>query len=138
MRRFAFPTASILMVFFLAAMALAAGCATTSVVATSDRLIGAPIYPPTDPARVQILRENAAECYEKLGEIHIEPMTGFPPREKIEAELRREGARFGADAVLITYDRTVSSGKSYTGGPLGVEEPILGHAVRADAIKYKE
>ena len=28
--------------------------------------------------------------------------------------------------------------KSYAGGPLGVEEPIFGHVVRADAIRYKE
>ena len=130
-----FAAAAVLVFFFLG---LTAGCARVQVVATSDRLIGAPIYPPTSPATVQILRETPARPYEKLGEIHIEPTTGFPPREKIEAELRREGARFGADAVLILYDKTAPSGKSYTGGPLGVEEPIFGHVVRAEAIRYKK
>jgi hypothetical protein len=128
-----FGTATVL-VFILG---LTVGCASVQVVATSDRLIGAPIYPQTDPSSIQILRETPAQPYEKLGEIFIEPSSGFPPREKIEAELRSEGARFGADAVLIIYDRTQPSGKSYMGGPLGVEEPILGHAVRAEAIKYK-
>jgi len=130
-----FAAATVLVFFFLGSIA---GCAGVQVVATSDRLIGAPIYPPTSPATVQILRETPARPYEKLGEIHIEPTTGFPPREKIEAELRREGARFGADAVLILYDKTAPSGKSYAGGPLGVEEPIFGHVVRAEAIRFKE
>ena len=138
MKRSAVPTTSLLTLFLTALMALGAVCARVQVVATSDRSIGAPIYPPTDPARVQILRETPLQPYEMLGEIHIEPSGGFPPREKIEAELRKEGARFGADAVLIIYDRTQPSGKSYAGGPLGVEEPMYGHAVRAEAIKYKE
>ena len=138
MKRSAVQTTSRLLFLPVALMAFAVGCARIQVVATSDRPIGAPIYPATSPTSVEILREALARPYEKLGEIFIEPSGGFPPEEKIEAELRKEGARFGADAVLIIYDRTQPSGKSYTGGPLGVEEPILGHAVRAEAIKYKQ
>jgi hypothetical protein len=137
MKRSTIPTASLLLFLLMAVMALGAGCVTVQVIATSDRLIGAPVYPPTDPATVQIVRETPTRPYEKLGEIFIEPSSGFPPREKIEEELRREGARFGADAVLILFDRTQPTGKTYTGGSPGVEEPIYGHAVRADAISYK-
>ncbi len=138
MKRSSAPTSSLPLFLLMVWIGLTVGCARVQVVATSDRLIGTPIYPPTSPASVQILREAPVRPFERLGEIHIEPSSGFPPREKIEAELRREGARFGADAVLVLYDRTAPSGKSYTGGPLGVEEPILGHVVRAEAIKYKE
>lgn len=138
MKRSAFPSASILIILLIALMALAAGCATPSVVATSDRLIGAPVYPPTNPATVQIIGSQPAGPCEELGEIHIEPVTGFPPRERIEEELRKEGARFGADTVLIIYDRTQASGALYMGSDLGPAEPMYGHAVRAEALKCKE
>lgn len=122
---------------FCIVMAILPGC--TSVIATSEPFVGAPTYPPTDPATIQIIREAPSRPYEKLGEIFIEPQSGKPPVEKIEQKLREEGAKFGADAVLITFDRLMPSGGTYFGGwGSGVIQRTYGHSVRADAIKYKK
>jgi len=104
-------TALFLLCIFIAILS---GC--TSIIAASEPFIGAPTYPPTDPATIQILREAPSRPYEKLGEILIEPQSGNPPVEKIEQKLREEGAKFGADALLITFDKLMPAGGTYFGG----------------------
>jgi hypothetical protein len=119
----------------LAAGTLLPGC--SQVVATSDRLVGAPTFPPTNPATVQILRQFPDRSYQRIGEVFIEPQSGNPPEPKIEQALQKEGARMGADAVVIVVDRVARSG-AFISGPVdgGTITPQYGHLVRAVAIKY--
>ncbi len=109
-----------------------AGC--NSVMMTSDRLVGAPVYPPSDPANIQVLREKPSQAYVALAEVFVEPQSGTPPMDAIVAALKKRAAKYGADAVLITMDQIQSSGSMYMGG--GEFDTTYGHAVRALAIKY--
>ena len=116
-----------------AAMAALGGC--NQVVATSDRFVGVPAYPPSVPANVEVLRKMPDKAFVKLGEVFIEPQSGNPPEDKIVATLQKEAAAMGADAVVIVLDRITQSGTMYMGG--GDFQTQYGHAVRAVAIKYK-
>lgn len=123
-------------VLVLAGAGLIAGC--SQVAATSDRFIGAPIYPATLPANVQVLRQFPTRPYQRIGDVFIEPQSGNPPDSKIEMALQQEAARMGADAVVITFDRITRAGATIS-GPVGAGQiqPQYGHAVRAVAIKYQ-
>lgn len=114
--------------------AMLTGC--NQVVVTSSQLIGAPTYPPSDPSTIQIIRQKPTRPYESLAEIFVEPQGGNPPTPQIEAALQQKAAKYGADAVWVTSDKTVKSGTNYTGG--GDFETTYGIAVRAVAIKFKK
>jgi hypothetical protein len=122
-----------------ALMVFLPGC--TQVFVTADPFIGVPAYPPTDPASVQILRQYPERSFNKIGELFVEPSGGNPPITKIEQALQQQGAKMGADAVVITVDRITRSGADWIGGGWagggGEVMPMYGHAVRAIAIKYK-
>ncbi len=126
-------TGSIALVL-LVAIAPLIGC--NQVMISSDRLVGAPQYPPTDPAGIQILRQKPTRAYDTLADLFVEPQSGNPPIAAIENALQQRAAKYGADAVLITMDRMEKSGSTYMGG--GDFENTYGHAVRAVAIKYKQ
>jgi len=89
----------------VAALALGAvGCAGMN--AKSTVYPGAPHYAPTDPASVEILRAPPTRPNDRLGEIRIDASTSPSPEvSKIENKLREEGAKLGANAVVIVYDR---------------------------------
>lgn len=91
--------------FWMAALALLiAGCA--SINAKSTVYPGAPHFAPTNAADVEILRTPPTRPNDRLGEIRIDASTSpAPPVTDIEQRLREEGAKIGADAVVIVHDR---------------------------------
>jgi hypothetical protein len=112
-------------------------CATVD--ATTKQDIGAPHFPPSDPARVQILRVEPQKAHERLGDIVVDASTEpAPPVEKIEAKLRDEAGKLGADAVVVVYDR-VQPTAAYVSGPLWARdiETVTGRKVVGVAIKYR-
>jgi len=89
------------------------GCTNVSITTQQD--IGAPIYPPTDPASVQIVRAFPTRPFVRLGEITAEPY-GDPSVQEIEQKLRDGAAKIGASTAVIVSDRTELMGASITGG----------------------
>ncbi len=110
------------------------GCSFVTV--NSKPYLGVPVYPPTDPASVQILRGEPSRPHERLGEISLEP-EGNPPTAEMEARLKEAGAQMGADAVVIVADTTRIMG-GYVTGPWWDRQiyPVYGRVIIAVAIRY--
>jgi hypothetical protein len=122
----------------LLAALLAAGCLScSSVSSSSERLIGAPAFPPTRPESVVILRREPRKPHERLGHVFIEP-SGTPDVSEIEQAIRVEAAKLGADAAVIVLDRTRRIGTVYQGPWWDRRSyPITGRKIVAVAIRYK-
>jgi hypothetical protein len=119
------------------ALFLTAGCNTVSV--TSNQYLGVPIYPPTDPAQIQILRKEPVQPHVQLGEVRAEPSSESVDAQKIETALRNAAAKMGANAVVIVYDRTQVTGAMVTGPWYGRSvQTIMGRVVVGVAIRYME
>jgi hypothetical protein len=120
-----------------AAVALAlTGCNTVSTSIRQD--IGGPTYPPTDPAQVQILRTVPTRPHVRLGEVTAEPSSDSVPVTEIEAALRKAAAKMGADAAVVVYDKTQTTGAYVTGPWWGRQvQEIQGRVIIAVAIKYQ-
>jgi hypothetical protein len=87
------------------AVILAAGCASPSTFTIPYPNAGD--FPPTDPARVQILRAEPARPHVKLGEITIDASSSPPPTaQEVDGQLRLAAAKLGADAAVIVVDAT--------------------------------
>jgi hypothetical protein len=98
--------------------------------------LGGPAYPPTDPAKVEILRSQPSRPHERLGEVFAEP-SGDPTVAQYEQALREGSAKMGADAVVIVYDRMQVVGTMVSGpwwAPAAT--PIVGRVVVGLAIRY--
>jgi hypothetical protein len=120
----------------LAAAALAlTGCATVG--ASSTRYVGAPTFPAGDPARVEILRREPRRPHDQLGEVVLRP-SGNPEVSELEAALRREAAKLGADAAVVVQDRTRRMG-TFVSGPWWSRQasPVYGRVIVAVAIRYR-
>ena len=86
------------------------GCLLRQLRVTTKRAAGAPRFPPSDPARVEILRSEPQRAYDRLGYIVIDASTDPPPSiEKVVAKVRSEAGKLGADAVVVVYDRDQQS-----------------------------
>ncbi|WP_223516097.1 hypothetical protein [Pseudomonas sp. GL-B-19] len=113
------------------------GCAT--VEAQTTQYVGVPQYPPTIPAEVQVLRTDPTRPFVRLGEILIDAsIEPAPPMAEIELKLQDEGAKLGADAVVVVYDQIATVG-AYVSGPVWARDvnTIQGRKLKAIAIKYK-
>jgi hypothetical protein len=123
--------------FAAAAVALAlTGCNTVSTSIRQD--IGGPTYPPTNPAQVQILRTVPTRPHVRLGEVTAEPSSDSVPVTEIEAALRKAAAKMGADAAVVVYDKTQTTGAYVTGPWWGRQvQEIQGRVIIAVAIKYQ-
>lgn len=120
----------------LAALWLLTGCA--SVSQRTNEYLGAPKYPPSNPATVQILQGEPQRAKERLGEI-ILSVDGKPKREDLEKRLREGAAELGADAVFIAYDKMHVYPMVYGDwwwGPTYVSEDSVRKVVGV-AIKFK-
>jgi len=84
-----------------------------------------------------IRRREPRQPHERLGEIFLEP-SGSPSVEEMEAAIRTEAAKMGADAAVIVYDRTRRIGRVVE-GPWWARSshPIYGRKIVAVAIRYK-
>lgn len=113
---------------------LLAGCSFVST--RLQPYIGGPTFPPTDPARVEILRTEPARAHHRLGEIFVEP-SGDPTVAQYEQALREGGAKMGADAVVVVFDRMQVVGTAIS-GPWWAPSasPIVGRVVVGLAIRY--
>ena len=121
-----------------AILALVAGTvACSSVDVSSQRYMGTPVFAPTRPEAVEILRKAPPRPHEKLGEVIISP-SGNPPVPEMEAALRVEAAKMGADAAVLVYDKTKRVGRIVE-GPWWDRRafPVYGRKIVAVAIKYK-
>jgi hypothetical protein len=114
-----------------------ASCA--SIDAKSSRYVGAPRFAPTDPAKVEVLRIEPTRLHHRLGEIVLDVSTEpAPPVSDLEARLRREAAKMGADAVVVVYDRIQPMATFVTGGYWDRSiETITGRKLISVAIKYR-
>jgi hypothetical protein len=121
-----------------ATLALAmAACA--SAIDTTIPYVGVPTFPPTNPANVQILRQEPTKPLIRLGEITIDAsIDPAPPITEIEAKIRNDAAGLGADAAVIVVDRVQPMGAIVSGPWWGQSvDTISGRKVIAIAIKYR-
>lgn len=111
------------------------GCSTVG--ASSTRYVGTPTFPASDPARVEILRREPRRSHEQLGEVVLRP-SGSPEVAELEAALRREAAKLGADAAVVVRDHTKRMG-TFVSGPWWSRhaQPVYGRVIVAVAIRYR-
>jgi len=111
------------------------GCASVST--SSRRYPDAPMYAPTDPAAVEILRSDPAIPFVRLGEVTVS-LQGNPSQQDASSALARAAAQMGATAVVLVFDGSASMGVAYSGAlwapvdPSQVNQPVL----VAVAIRY--
>ena len=111
------------------------GCNTVSTSVKQD--IGGPTYAPSDPAQVQILRTPPTRPHVRLGEVTAEPSSDSVPVKEIEAALQKAAAKMGADAAVVVYDKTQTTGAYVTGPWWGRSvQAIQGRVIIAVAIHY--
>lgn len=111
------------------------GCDTVSV--SSTQYIGGPIYAPSNPAQVQILRIMPNRTHARLGEVTAQPSSQDVGVQKIDAALRKAAAKMGADAVVIVSDRTQVTGAIVTGPWYArTVQQTTGRVIVGVAIKY--
>jgi hypothetical protein len=111
------------------------GCNTVSTSVRQD--LGGPIYPPSNPDQVQILRTQPTRPHVRLGEVQAQPSSDSVPVTVIEAALRKAAAKMGADAAVVVYDKTQTTGAYVTGPWWGRQvQTIQGRVIIAVAIKY--
>ncbi|MFA9439139.1 hypothetical protein ACDA63_05825 [Uliginosibacterium sp. sgz301328] len=85
------------------AMTILAACA--SMDATVNTYSTTPELPPTDPAKVVILKIAPTRDYIRLGQVAIDSTySPAPSPESLQERMRKEAAKIGADAVIIVYD----------------------------------
>jgi len=116
---------------------LLASCATVDV--TTTQYVGAPRFQPTEPTAVQILRTEPTAPHDRLGEIMVDASTEpAPPISEIEEKLCKAGAKLGADAVVVVYDR-IQPTAAYVSGPWWGRsvETVSGRKLIAVAIRYR-
>jgi hypothetical protein len=118
-------------------LAFLTGCSSLS--SRSVAYIAAPRFGPTDATGIEILQAEPSRAHDKLGEVVVNASVDpAPPVDQIEARLRREAGRLGADAVYLVHDRTEAVG-GVVMGPWWSQSysTIQGRIVVGVAIKYK-
>ena len=111
------------------------GCNTVSI--NSKQYLGGPIYPPTDPLQIQILRTEPTRPHVQLGQVQAEPSSDSVPTQQIEQALQKSAAKMGANAVVIIADRTQIMGAVVTGPLWGRQlDTIAGRVIVGVAIRY--
>jgi hypothetical protein len=84
-------------------LCVAAGC--TYVEATTTQYVGVQRFPPVDPSKVQVLAKEPSQRHDRLGEVLLDiSLDPAPPAADIEEKLRREAAKWGANAVYVVRD----------------------------------
>ncbi len=109
-----------------------------TVTTSHQQDLGTPKFAPSDPAQVQILRNEPQRPHLRLGEVRAEPSSTSMDVAKIEDAVRKEAAKLGADAAVVVYDKTQVVGAQVVGGWLNRSiETIQGRVIVAIAIKYQ-
>jgi hypothetical protein len=133
MKQFRF-SASLLTGLFLAALT-GSVCSCSSTNTHKKQYASAP---PTQPANVHVLRYEPTQSTQQVGEIvlQIPPYPAQSP-EDVEAKLREEGARLGADAVIVVDDRIQPEGVTLEKGWFTAFDGVTAEKIVAKAIKYE-
>ena len=107
-----------------ALVALACALASCAYVdATTTQYVGVPRFPPTEAKSEQVLNAEPMKTHERLGEILLDiSIDPAPPVEDVEARLREEAAKMGANAVFVVRDML---------------NPNVGRKLIAVAIRYR-
>jgi len=84
------------------------GCRTISGAHVQD--VGAEHYGPSDPAQIEILQYVPARPHIQLGEVRVYASDAGVDTTKMESAVRVEGAKLGADAVVIWQNGFQGSG----------------------------
>ena len=91
--------------------------------ATTTQYVGVPRFPPTEAKSVQVLNAEPMKTHDRLGEILLDiSVDPAPPVEDVEARLREEAAKMGANAVFVVRDMV---------------NPNVGRKLIAVAIRYR-
>jgi hypothetical protein len=121
----------------LAAGLVLSSLSCSSVSSSSERLLGSPVFPPTRPEAVVILRREPRKPHDRIGHVFLEP-SGSPSVEEMEQAIRTEAAKLGADAAVIVLDRTHRIGRVYEGPWWDRRSfPIYERKIVAVAIRYR-
>jgi hypothetical protein len=113
---------------------LATGC--SSVSATTRTYPDAPKFAPTDASAVEILRNEPAIPYVRLGEITLS-LQSNPSQDAIAQTLKEKAAAMGATAVVLVYDGSQAMGVMYSGPLWAPADPTqLGQVLIAIAVRY--
>jgi len=103
-------------------MLVVVGC--TYVEATTTQYVGVQRFPPVDPSTVQVLPSEPPQRHDRLGEVLLDISVDFPPpAADIEERLRKEAAKWGANAVYVVHN-TIT--------------PRDGHKLVAIAIRFRQ
>jgi hypothetical protein len=125
-----------------AAVVLAVTPACNSVSSSSSRYPGASQLPPSNPKLVEIFHSEPTRPHVRLGEVRVEPSHPNMQGGKIDAALRHEAAKLGADAAVVISDDVQIIGAMPVGGFMGGYqsehiEPTRHRVIVAMAIKYR-
>jgi hypothetical protein len=121
-------TIKVVLFMALCVLLVLAACASSPVRVLP--VVGAPIYEPTDPSTVLILRAEPQRPFETLGQVVVEPEKQMSEAQ-VEQMLREAAAGMGANAVFIQADMTMEAGEirqQFSGGQI----------VTAIAIRFKD
>jgi len=89
----------------LALLLVLAAAACTFVEATTTQYVGVQRFPPVDPSTVQVLPKEPGQRHDRLGEVLLDISVDPPaPVADIEDKLRREAAKWGANAIYVVRD----------------------------------
>jgi hypothetical protein len=106
--------------------------------AHTTQYAGVPQQPPIQPANVKVLRYLPAEPSQQLGEIVLlVPTDSQQTSEQVEAKLREEAGKLGADAVVVVDDRIQPDGAAFPPGWYFTGEIITDEKIVGKAIKYQ-
>lgn len=100
--------------FSLLSAALLAAAACGGVTASTRMYPGAQTFAPTDPAAVEVLRNEPAMPYVRLGEVTLS-LQGNPSQQDLSKALQKQAAQMGATAVVLVFDGSQSYGVIYSG-----------------------
>jgi hypothetical protein len=129
MRRF--PLAGVAL---LSAALVVPAC--SSISASTRTYPGAPTFPATDPAAVEILRSEPAIPYVRLGEITLS-LQSNPSQDALGQAIKQQAAGMGATAAILVYDGSQAMGVMYSGPAWAPADPTqLGQVLVAVAIRY--
>jgi hypothetical protein len=133
----ALPTAAVRFLVLASLQLGLAGCA--SIDAHTTEYVGATHLAASNPATVEILRNEPRRTHERLGEVLIDASTEPAPTvAAIEQKLREEAAKIGGDAAVLVYGR-VQPVAAVVNGPLWDRDiqSIQGRKLKAIVIHYQ-
>ena len=92
-------------------------------------------YPPTEARAVAIYKDPPAAEYEVIGEVRAR-VAADAPMDRVEASLKEEAAKIGANGVVIVVEERVTDQKIQR--PAAAHQPIGAGAVAVPPTRQTE